>query len=65
MENNGTMVTEIGFVSLLVAGLGALKPDQDAILGLPDVVAYRAGTAGVVVRAHDDALTVTSTTGCQ
>ena len=45
--------------------VGALKPDQGAVLGRADVVAYRAGAAGVVVRAHDGALTVTSTTGCQ
>jgi hypothetical protein len=41
-----------------------LKPAADAIVARPDVVAYRAGGAGVVVRSLDGTVTVTSSTGC-
>lgn len=42
----------------------ALKPDTDAIVARPDVVAYRTGGAGIVVRILNGGVTVTSSTGC-
>jgi hypothetical protein len=44
--------------------IDALKPDTDAIVARPDVVAYRTGGAGVVVRILNGGVTVTSSTGC-
>jgi hypothetical protein len=43
----------------------ALKPGPDAIVARKDLVAYRSGPAGVVVRSLNGGLTITSTTGCQ
>jgi hypothetical protein len=41
----------------------AAKP-SGALLAKTDVVAYRSGSAGVVVRAADHTLTIAATTGC-
>jgi hypothetical protein len=44
--------------------IDTLKPDTEAIIARPDVVAYRTGGAGVVARILNGGVTVTSSTGC-